>query len=373
MSSVAATGGPVVAFDVGPTIGRRTGVGIVVEQLAGELERRDDVELLPYVLSMRAALPAGVRRLPLPAALAHRAWGRTGRPRVDRWLAPASVVHGGNYVVPPSRLPRVVTVHDCWFLDHPELATPDVRRAGVVLRRAVEGGAWVHAVSTATAARLRDHVATDRIAVVLNGPPPALVPADTPAAAWLERLGGRPYVVAVGTVERRKGLTTLVSAFGRAELAGAVLVIAGAPGDDLAAVARAVEALPAARRDDVHLAGPVDEATKSWLVRHAAALAYPSLDEGFGFPLLEAQAAGTPIVATRVGAIPEVAGAGAELVPVGDVDALAAGLARVAGDGDRRCELVAAGTANLARFSWSAAGSEIVALYRRATGEPPSA
>ena len=99
-------------------------------------------------------------------------------------------------------------------------------------------------------------------------------------------------------------------------------------------------------------------------------LAYPSLDEGFGFPLLEAQAAGTPVVATRVGSIPEVAGDGAELVPAGDRDALAGALTRVVTDDDRRRELVAAGTANLARFSWSSAAASMVALYRRLGDEP---
>ena len=115
-----------------------------------------------------------------------------------------------------------------------------------------------------------------------------------------------------------------------------MLVLAGAPGDDAAAVRAAIDALPPGRRDDVHVTGPVSAATKSWLVRAAAVLAYPSLDEGFGFPLLEAQGAGTPVVATRAGSIPEVAGDGAELVPVGDVDALAVALFRVLGDDDRR-------------------------------------
>ena len=82
--------------------------------------------------------------------------------------------------------------------------------------------------------------------------------------------------------------------------------------------------------------GPVDEDTKAWLLHHATALAYPSLDEGFGFPILEAQSVGVPVVATRAGSIPEVAGGGAELVPLGDVDALAGALARVVDDEDRR-------------------------------------
>jgi glycosyltransferase involved in cell wall biosynthesis len=360
----------VVALDVGPLVGPRTGVGVVVDGLATALAARDDVTILPYVLSMRSRLEPGVRRLPLPAAAAHRAWGRSDHPRVDRWLAPAAVVHGTNYVVPPSRLPRVVTVHDCWFLDHPDQATPSVGRAGRVLRRAVDSGAWVHAVSAATADRVRAALGTDRVAVIPNGPPPDLGPPGRPPQAWVDRLAGRPFVLALGTLERRKDIGSLVAAFGRADLDGTALVIAGAPGDDAAAVAAAVAALPASRRDDVHIAGPVGAATKSWLLREAAVLAYPSLDEGFGFPLLEAQAAGTPVVATRVGAIPEVAGAGAALVPGGDRDALAAALTRVLADDERRRALVAAGTANLVRFSWSTAAASLVDLYRHLAGSP---
>ena len=113
------------------------------------------------------------------------------------------------------------------------------------------------------------------------------------------------------------------------------------------------------------MVGSVDEDTKAWLLHHATALAYPSLDEGFGFPILEAQSVGVPVVATRAGSIPEIAGGGAELVSLGDVDALAGALARVVDDEDRRRELVAAGRANVARFSWSATADALVRLYRR--------
>ena len=81
---------------VGPLVGHRTGVGVVVEGLVTALAAHDDVAILPYVLSMRARLEPGVRRLPVPAAAAHRAWGRVAHPRVDRWLAPATIVHGAK-------------------------------------------------------------------------------------------------------------------------------------------------------------------------------------------------------------------------------------------------------------------------------------
>jgi glycosyltransferase involved in cell wall biosynthesis len=357
-----------VAVDVGPLYGRRTGVGNFVTALTAALAADDRVELHPYLLSLRTRPDPGVRRLPLPAGAALELWSRSDRPRADRWLGPCDVVHGTNYVVPPSRRPCVVSVFDCWFLEHEEEAAPSVRRAGRVLRRAVVRGAWVHASSAATAERVRDLLATDRVVAIHLAPlAAALSEAEPGPAAWRERLGGRPFVVSVGTIERRKNLPALVEAFGTAagDLADVALVIAGAPGDDSAAVAAAVDALPAAIRSRVVLAGAVDDATKAWLLRRASVLAYPSLDEGFGFPILEAQAAGLPVVATRAGAIPEVAGCGAELVPLGDGDALAGAIARVLTDAAVRQRLTEAGERNLARFSWSATAEGFVELYRR--------
>ncbi len=356
-----------LALDVGPLYGHRTGVGAAVAGLAAALADDPDVEVHPYLLSFRTRPEPPARRLPLPAALAHRLWAHWDRPLVDRWLVPAEIVHGTNYVVPPSRLPRLVSVYDCWFLAHPDQASPTVRRNGAVLRRATANGAWVHASSAATADRVRDLLGTERVAAVHLGPLPVPAAAELPVtAAWARPLAGRPYVLSLGTIERRKNLPALVRAFGQAatQLDGAALVLAGAPGDDTAAVETARATLSPAVRGDVVVPGPVDGATKSWLLHHAAVVAYPSLDEGFGFPILEAQGADKPVVATRAGSIPEVAGDGAELVPVGDPDALAAALVRVLGDEDRRRSLVSAGRANLARFSWTATVTNLIRLYR---------
>jgi glycosyltransferase involved in cell wall biosynthesis len=358
-----------VAVDVGPLHGRRTGVGNFVAALLGALEDDPRVDVRPYLLSFRTRPDEGVRRLPMPARVAHELWSRADHPRADRWLPPSDVVHGTNYVVPPSRRPAIVSVHDCWFLEHEEESIPAVRRAGQVLRRAVRRGAWVQASSAATAERAAALLATDRVVPIHLGPLPALpVPPTAPVAPWRDALRGRPFVLSVGTLERRKGLPALVEAFGAAAgpLGETALLLAGGPGDDSPAVAAAVDALPAGTRDRVVLAGAVDDGAKAWLLGHAAVLAYPSLDEGFGFPILEAQAAGLPVVATRAGSIPEVAGCGAELVARGDRDALAAALVAVVTDGERRRRLVAAGTRNLGRFSWATTAAQFVDLYRRA-------
>ena len=354
-----------LAIDVGPLYGHRTGIGAAIAELVPALDAHPGVELLPYLLSFRTRPQPPARRLPLPAALAHRLWARSDTPRVDRWLRAAEVVHGTNYVVPPSRLPALVSVYDCWFLANPDLASPDVRRAGDVLRRRVAAGATVHASSHATAAQLDELLGARDVEVVHLGPLPVEEPPARASAPWITDLAGRPYVLALGTVERRKNLPALAAAFASAAVDGAALVIAGASGDDAAALDHTIERLPADVRARVIRPGSITVGEKAWLLHHADLLAYPSLDEGFGFPILEAQTVGVPVVATRAGSIPEVAGDGAELVPVGDDDALAAAITRVLDDDGRRAELVAAGHQNVARFSWTATAEALVGVYRR--------
>lgn len=355
-----------VAIDVGPLFGHRTGVGAAVAELVGALGRRDDVVLHPYLLSSRTRPAPPTRRLPLPAAAAHRLWGRFDRPRVDRYVGDVDVIHGTNYVVPPSRRPRVVSVYDVWFLSHPDRAARAVSRAAEVLRRSVRSGAVVHASSHATAEQVRDQLETDRVEVIHLGPLP---PPESPpiAPAFDGELAGRRFVLAIGTLERRKNVPALIDAFGIAARSDPdlALVLAGAAGDDVDAVTASIDRLPRDRRAAVLRVGPVSDPVKAWLLERAAVLAYPSLDEGFGFPLLEAQRAGLPIVATLAGSIPEVAGDGALLLDVGDVEGLAAGLVRATDDETLRAGLIAAGRANLTRFDWATTADAMVALYRR--------
>ena len=357
-----------IALDIGPLHGHRTGVGVAVDGIARALGVRDDVELLPYLVSFRAQPGVGQHRLPMPGMVASHLWSRWNRPDAGRWLAGADLVHGTNYVAPPTNLATVVSVYDCWFLEHPQQANAVVRRAGNTLRRAVARGAWVHTSSEATAVKARALLATDRVVTIHLGPPPAPPAlADLPRPALASTLAGRPFVVAIGTEERRKGLPHLVDAFGllAGELPDAVLVLAGAPGDDSKQVVDAIGRLAVSTRERVVRLGPVDEATKHWLLRQATALAYPSLDEGFGFPIVEAQSAGTPVVARRVGAVAEIAGDGALLVDDGGPAALADALGQVLTGGALRLGLVAAGYDNVNRFAWSSTAEGLVDLYRR--------
>jgi glycosyltransferase involved in cell wall biosynthesis len=365
-----------LALDVGPLYGQRTGVAVATDHLLHGLQARPEVTVTPYLLSARATPLPGHVRLPLPAAAAHRIWSRLHHPRVDRWLPGAQMLHGTNYVAPPSRIPAVISVYDCWFLMHPESASPAVNRSAAVLRRAVARGAHLHVSSQATAQVAAELLHTDRIHVVHLGPPtlPEQQSDQTEIGLagpdLLGPLGLNPersrLIIAIGTIEKRKDLGALVAAFGliAADLPDTRLVIAGAPGDDYPQVLAAVQALAAPISLRVHLLGSIDQPTKQALLGAAKLLAYPSRDEGFGFPILEAQLAGVPVVARPCGSIPEVGGSGIALTADLSVQSLADSIANVLSHEDVQMNLIHSGSQNLHRFSWDRCVDQMLEVYQ---------
>jgi glycosyltransferase involved in cell wall biosynthesis len=142
------------------------------------------------------------------------------------------------------------------------------------------------------------------------------------------------------------------------------LVLAGKDGPDRPRIDAALAALPERVRDRIVLAGAVDDPARRALLEGATLVAYPSRYEGFGFPVLEAMASGVPVVSTRAGSIPEVAGDAAVLVEPGDPDALASAIERVATDTALRAALVPQGHVQADRFSWSRTAHDLAAVYR---------
>lgn len=357
-----------VGFDIGPLHGERTGIGFAVAAMHDALQMRSDVELTDYLVSFRSRPAGGTRRLPIPAAIAHRLWAHGQWPKADRWLPGASVVHGTNYVVPPTTAPRLVSVYDCWFLRHPGRARPAVRRAGRVLRQAIDAGAVVHTSSHATERAIRDLIPGARVVTIHLGP---LTLPPPPVHAPIPDLDGVPFVLALGTLERRKNLPALVRAFGdlAADLPEVQLVLAGSDGDDRPAIDTAVDAL-GRLSNRVSFTGRVGEEARSWLLHNASVLAYPSLDEGFGFPLLDAMQARVPIIASNAGSIPEVAGDAALLCAPDDTAALAANLHAAITETATREQLQRAADVQWRGFTWQKCAAELVTIYQRlALGE----
>jgi glycosyltransferase involved in cell wall biosynthesis len=359
-----------VALDGTPLLGARTGVGEVVAGLLGALADRPDVEAVAYAITWagRDELPRVVpptvttATRPIPARLVRELWARVPEPRIERWTGPVDVVHALNFVAPPARVPVVVMVHDLTFVRFPELCTPDTLRYPAAIRTALDRGAQVHVPSDFVGDEVREefHLPAERVTRIYSGLAPTQ---GGDPVAGRRHAGAERYVLALGTIEPRKNLPTLVDAFDAIAATDPELrlVVAGPDGWGTDAFAQSVARAHHGGR--VRRLGWVDDRTRRDLLAGASVFAYPSRYEGFGLPPLEAMAAGTPVVAARAGAVPEIVGDAAELVDPGDVDALAAALRRVLDDPTRRAELVGLGIERAGGFTWERAADEAVALY----------
>jgi glycosyltransferase involved in cell wall biosynthesis len=170
----------------------------------------------------------------------------------------------------------------------------------------------------------------------------------------------KPYILAVGTVEPRKNFPFLVEIFKELVRRGAnvELVIAGRAGWGQLQLEQAVNQSGVC--DRIHVLGGVDDSTLSALYREAQLLAMPSLQEGFGLPIVEAMASGIPVVASDIPALSAVAGNAALLLPVGDNDRWVEGIEDLVHDPAQRAHLVESGRARSAEFSWEAVGERIL-------------
>ena len=302
--------------------------------------------------------PVPCRALPLPRAALYESWQRLRVPPVQLVTGRVDVIHATTIIVPPRTAPLVVTLHDLAFLHDPWHFTARgvrvFRRSLALVRRHAD---LVLCSSTATmddaaAVGIRE----DRLRLVLLGVDLASA-VDGPTA--VARYGlTRPFVLFNGTLEPRKNLGGLAAAMVQLERDGhdLDLVVAGPVGwgPDSA------EAL-APLGDRVRLLGFVPDADLAALFAAAGVFCYPSLREGFGLPLLQAMAQGTPVVTSRGTSTEEVAGGAAVLVDPRDPSDIARGIVEALA---RRDALVPLGKARAAAMSWAATAERTLAAYR---------
>ncbi|WP_054056032.1 glycosyltransferase family 1 protein [Alloactinosynnema sp. L-07] len=298
-----------------------------------------------------AAIPGvlGPRALALPRRALTLAW-EYGMPL---WPG-GDMVHAPTPLAPPARGGLVVTVHDTVPFTHPETLTP-------------RGAAWHRkvirrATATAAAVIVPTQAVADDLARHAPGPAPVHVIGHGVTAAEPTPVDGLPpeYVLAIGTVEPRKGLDTLVAAM--AGLSRAALVVVGPRGwgeVDLDALADR-HGLPRAR---LHVLGRVTDGELATVLRQAAVLAAPSRAEGFGLPVLEAMAAGVPVVHSDAPALVEVAGGAGITARRDDPADLARALREVLERPDTAADLVARGRARAAGFTWAGAAEAVWRLH----------
>jgi glycosyltransferase involved in cell wall biosynthesis len=341
-----------VAIDA-DVLGRaRTGDETYVRNLLRELALLDHRLELAAVTRRPELVPGGVRAVELPArSQPFRMAVRL--PLLLRRLRPA--LGHFLYVVPPAyRGKAIVTVQDLSFERHPELmgardrfffrtfVRPSVQRAARILT----GSEW-----TKRDLVERYRVPPDRVVITRYGVDPSFDP-DGPAP------DGAPYALFVGGLEPRKNPLAALEAVSRAS-ADLRLIVVGPEKGGRGEMNHAISRLGMNGR--VEFRGHVSLDELAALYRGAACLVFPSRYEGFGLPVVEAMASGTPVVATTAGSIPEVAGDAAILVDPGDPAGMAGGIERALADRER---LRAAGLERVQAYTWRETARRTLEVYR---------
>lgn len=364
-----------IGVDIRPFYEPLTGVGWYLYYLLHELAKRDDVELYLFGDArvtdlgphLHAELPANARFCTFD--LRGRSFGRFDRPLTAAayvgWmeLAACDVWFAANYFLPRLHSAvarrRVITIHDLTYKRFPELLQKEtLANLESQMAREIAAADAIVCVSESTRRDLLHYYDVDptRAYAIHSG-------LGQPATA--EPVEGLPsrYILFVSTIEPRKNLETLLDAYERLRDANAYdgsLVVVGKIGW------KSESLIPRLRgRGIVHLDYLRAEQLAT-VYERAEAFVFPSIYEGFGFPLLEAMSRGVPSIAARSSSLPEIGGEAALYFEPRDVRGLTAQLERVVSDGALRSELASLGRAQAARFRWERAAAETLDVLRRA-------
>ena len=375
-----------IAIDYSAAVNQRAGIGRLVRNQVlalADLDHVNDYRLV-YARPNRGSVPQFPRARNFErreVGLRERwltiLWHRARVPLPADWFSgPVDVYHCPDFVLPPLRHARgILTVHDLAFLMRPDCADDRLRAyLEEVVPRSVRRADFVIADSENTRNDL----------VVLLGVQPAsvaVVPGGVEArfahvtdADELSRarhklgVGDAPFVLAIGVIEPRKNLNRLMDAFHDLKQRASVpadlkLVLAGGNGWLYDGIFEHHAASPV--REDILLPGFVPDQLLPAIYSAAEVLAFPSLYEGFGLPVLEAMACGTPVVASRASCLPELAEGAALLIDPTNVDALTDALELAITDPELRAQLIEQGRQRAAEYSWRRAATALLDVYRR--------
>lgn len=368
----------IVAIDATTLRGNISGVGYYTARLMESLVNGAGggvVERVVVLSNREVPLAAGERvtvyerrRFPIRSV-----WMQLLLPGILRDLKP-DLVHFTNYLAPVvTGAPYVVSFHDMTLSLFPECHTLKKRLLTSSLIPFMARAARL--ILTPSESTRRDVVRLlradpGRVRVIPYAPSPLFRPArEGPASLEAEHGIRPPYFLYVGTLEPRKNMSRALRAFARVApgLPDHRFVLVGERGWKYAEVLREAERPELAGR--VVLLGYVPESHLPLLYTHADALVYPSLYEGFGFPVVEAMACGTPVLTSRGSSLEEISEGAALLVDPLDEAALASGLEALATDEELRRGLGARGRERAAQYSWERTGRETVAAYQEAYEE----
>ena len=368
-----------IAIDYTPGYEQGAGIGRYVRELVSHLARLDTETA--YRLFVSGASAHVLPRAPganfawkptriNPRWLA-RLWHRLHLPiPVETFTGGVDLYHATDFVLPPvrSKTRTILTIHDLTFVRVPEATSPPLKRfLDAVVPQSVQRATHVLAVSEATKADLIELYGTpsEKITVLLHGVDARFRHVETGLAAVQGKysLPDRPYIFAVGTIQPRKNYSRLVKSLALVRDRGydIDLIIAGGRGWLESPIHEAIRTSNIGNY--VHLIGFADDENLPILLSHAACVAFVSLYEGFGLPVLEGMACGTPVVTSNLSSLPEVAGDAALMVDPYNTEAIAQALQQVLDDSDLKASLVQRGYAQAARFSWEDSARQLRQVY----------
>ncbi len=353
-----------VLFDAHQLGRRQTGNETYVRELLGALRHRPDVALVAAVEAQAMSHPA-VRPPIVRRRVPSNGFLRLAALAVAARRADVDLVHSIYFAPILSGRPSVLTLHDISYEIYPQFFTKrELIRNRALIRDSARRASVVVTISEASRSDIIEHyhLREERVVAIPNGVSAEFFARGLPA---IREVGNEPLrLLAVGNLQPRKNLVRLLGAvrqIGR-ELPVTLRVV-GPDGYQAGEIRRRLS-----ESTNIEVVGylPDDELAEEFA--RADIFVFPSIYEGFGLPVLEAMAVGTPVITTTGGALPEVAGDAAVLVDPLDESGLATAIVRLAGDRQHRIELQAAGRARAASFTWDKAAARLVDVYRQVLG-----
>jgi glycosyltransferase involved in cell wall biosynthesis len=278
--------------------------------------------------------------------------------------------HAADFVLPPVKpgTRTIVTIHDLSFVRYPDLVMPGMEtHLNKWVPHSVRQADHVIAVSKATSQDLIELYQTppEKITTLYHGATPGFKPVVDPNALAIVRqkygLEDKPFVLSISTIQPRKNYRRLIQAFAQID-SPVMLVIGGSKGWHYQDIFAEVDKLGLEKR--ILFPGFVADTDLPALYSAASLFVYPSLYEGFGLPLLEAMACGTPVVTSNQSSLPEVVGEAGLLIDPYDVDALAAAMRQVLADTSLQQKLSQAGQIQAKKFTWEGMAAKLLKLYQ---------
>lgn len=371
-----------VALELQPCCRQQTGIGTYTYELARRLTNQGGLEFCGNLFNFasRTGSRAAMRDISMPVrecrelsyGLYRRIWHLCPISYDSLFPGGADLTVFFDYIVPPRISGKVITtIHDMTYVRYPEMMNQkNLRRIRRDFEYSLERSARILTVSEFSKREIMEllHIPAEKISVVYNAPALREEAADFETVAEKYQIDD-PYILYVGTIEPRKNLMRLLKAFRLMKKEQGIehkLVLAGGSGWRNKEVYQMAESLPCAQ--DVIFTGYVSEGEKSALYRHAAVFAFPTLYEGFGIPVLEAQSCGVPVLTSDCASLPEVGGEGALYVNPYDEKAIAQGLWKLLTDRELAEKLVRAGYENRKRFSWERSAERLCEIIEKEVG-----